>query len=67
MRTPGKYDYPDNRRAKKSHNKSHNEYTSISKRLPLVKKDNIPGPGAYLDDDAAQPAYFANIQPLPRK
>lgn len=55
MKTPGTYNYEDNRRRKKSHNKSaFNQYSSTERRFDngmYHKQHQSPGPGEYYGND----------------
>ena len=67
MRTPGKYSYSDNRRSKRSHNKAFNEYTTIAERPPIYAKNEVPGPGTYLDDELTALPYFKSTHTIRQK
>jgi hypothetical protein len=71
MKTPGMYTYEDNRRRKKSHNKSDlNMYTSTEKRFEKIQENlNSPGPGHYYGDDLTSGSAFSidNIKMLDYK
>lgn len=51
MKTPGTYTYEDNRRRKKSHNKSDQKIFVNKVGRFETYENKTPGPGTYFGDD----------------